>query len=63
MKEELHQGDILKIERIKKPVLIVSKDFFNQTFEIIGCLEIILMDDYAAERRRLLCSKINQYGL
>ena len=37
MKEELHQGDILKIEQIKKPVLIVSKDFFNQTFEIIGC--------------------------
>ena len=37
MKEELHQGDILKIEHIKKPVLIVSKDFFNQTFEIIGC--------------------------
>ncbi len=37
MKEELHQGDILKIEHIKKPVLVVSKDFFNQTFEIIGC--------------------------
>jgi len=37
MKEELHQGDILKIEHIKKPVLIVSKDFFNQTYEIIGC--------------------------
>ena len=37
MSEELHQGDILKIEHIKKPVLVVSKDFFNQTFEIIGC--------------------------
>ena len=37
MKEELHQGDILKIEHIKKPVLVVSKDFFNQTYEIIGC--------------------------
>ncbi len=37
MKEELHQGDILKIEHIGKPVLVVSKDFFNQTFEIIGC--------------------------
>ena len=37
MKEELHQGDILKIEHIKKPVLVVSKDFFNQTHEIIGC--------------------------
>ena len=37
MSEELHQGDILKIEHIKKPVLVVSKDFFNQTYEIIGC--------------------------
>ena len=37
MKEEISQGDILKIERIKKPVLVVSKDFFNQTGEIIGC--------------------------
>ncbi|MCR5102579.1 MAG: type II toxin-antitoxin system PemK/MazF family toxin [Butyrivibrio sp.] len=38
MKEELHQGDILKVEHIGKMVLVVSKDFFNQTFEIIGCL-------------------------
>ena len=33
----LNQGDILKIEKIKLPVLVVSKDFFNQTGEIIGC--------------------------
>ena len=25
MKEELHQGDILRIEHIKKPVLVVSE--------------------------------------
>ena len=37
MKTELHQGDILKIEKIKSPVLVVSKDFFNQTGEIIAC--------------------------
>lgn len=37
MKETLHQGDIVKIERIKSPVLITSKDFFNQTGEIVGC--------------------------
>ncbi len=37
MKELLHQGDIVKIERIKSPVLVMSKDFFNQTREIIGC--------------------------
>ena len=28
MKEVIHQGDILKIERIKNPVLVTSKDFF-----------------------------------
>lgn len=37
MKEMLHQGDIVKIERIKSPVLVTSKDFFNQTGEIVGC--------------------------
>lgn len=37
MREELLQGDILKIERIKHPVLIVSKDFFNTSGAIIGC--------------------------
>lgn len=35
--EPLHQGDILKIEQIKHPVLVVSKDFFNASGEIIGC--------------------------
>lgn len=35
--EHLHQGDILKIERIKHPILVVSKDFFNTSGEIIGC--------------------------
>ena len=37
MMEELRQGMILNVEKVKKPVLIVSKDFFNQTGEIIGC--------------------------
>jgi mRNA-degrading endonuclease toxin of MazEF toxin-antitoxin module len=31
------QGDILKIEKIKYPVLVVSKNFFNASGEIIGC--------------------------
>ena len=35
--EFLHQGDIIKIEKIKHPVLVVSKDFFNTSGEIIGC--------------------------
>lgn len=37
MIEKLYQGDILKIEHIKHPVLVVSKDFFNTSGEIIGC--------------------------
>ena len=37
MKEMLHQGDVVKIDRIKPSVLVTSKDFFNQTGEIVGC--------------------------
>lgn len=37
MMEELQQGMILNVERVKKPVLIVSKEFFNRTGEVIGC--------------------------
>lgn len=37
MLPEIHQGDILKIERIRHPVLVVSKDFFNATGQMIGC--------------------------
>lgn len=37
MKGEIHQGDILQIEKIRPPVLVVSKDFFNKSGEIIGC--------------------------
>ena len=33
----LHQGDILRIEKIKHPVLVASKDFFNTSGAIIGC--------------------------
>ena len=35
--EHVHQGDILKIEKIKHPVLVASKDFFNTSGEILGC--------------------------
>lgn len=38
MAEGVHQGDVLKVDKIKLPVLVVSKDFFNQTGEIIACL-------------------------
>ena len=37
MTEPLHQGDIIKLEKINHPVLVVSKDFFNTSGEIIGC--------------------------
>ena len=36
--EKLHQGDIILVERIKDPVLVVSKDYFNLSGEIIGCV-------------------------
>ncbi len=36
--EKLHQGDIVLVERIKDPVLVVSKDYFNLSGEIIGCV-------------------------
>lgn len=39
--EHLHQGDILKIDKIVHPVLVASKDFFNSSGEIIGCPIII----------------------
>ena len=43
----LHQGDILKIEKTKHPVLVVSKDFFNTSGEIIGCpISTSYMDVY-----------------
>lgn len=29
MHEEVHQGEILKIERIKDPVLVTSKNFLT----------------------------------
>lgn len=37
MKGTLQQGDIINIDKFKSPVLVTSKDFFNQTGEIIGC--------------------------
>ena len=41
----ISQGDILKIEKIKHPVLVVSKDFFNTSGQIIGCP--IILDSIA----------------
>lgn len=37
MKEHISQGDVLKIEHIGLPVLVTSKDFFNESGEVIGC--------------------------
>lgn len=37
MNERISQGDILNISKIRTPVLVVSKDFFNHTGMIIGC--------------------------
>lgn len=32
-----YQGEILKIEKVAFPLLIVSKDFFNESGLAIGC--------------------------
>lgn len=37
MQRGLRQGDIIKVEHVKHPVLVVSKDFFNASGQIIGC--------------------------
>ena len=37
MSEKVSQGDLLKIRRIKYPVFVVSKDFFNASGEVVGC--------------------------
>ncbi len=35
--DKVKQGDILKIDGIRVPVLTVSKNFFNEQGEVIGC--------------------------
>ena len=37
MYEEVLQGDILKVEKINRPIVVVSKDFFNTSGEVIAC--------------------------
>lgn len=37
MMNEINQGNILSIERINTPVLVVSKTYFNKTEQIIAC--------------------------
>lgn len=37
MSDYPHQGDILKIEHITPYVLVVSKNFFNESGEVIVC--------------------------
>lgn len=32
-----HQGDVLKVEGIRPPVLVCSKDFFNESRQILVC--------------------------
>ena len=37
MKEKVSQGDIIKLDNLNNPVLIISKDFFNNSGIVIGC--------------------------
>lgn len=37
MELSFEQGDILTVERVKIPILVVSKNFFNQSEQAIVC--------------------------
>ena len=37
MYRTIEQGEILSIEKISTPILVVSKNFFNRSEQIIGC--------------------------
>ncbi|MDO4555853.1 MAG: type II toxin-antitoxin system PemK/MazF family toxin [Lachnospiraceae bacterium] len=37
MINEIIQGDILSVERVNTPILVVSKTFFNKSEQIIAC--------------------------
>ena len=37
MKNKIAQGEIYSVEKIKMPVLVVSKYFFNKSEQIIAC--------------------------
>ena len=37
MGRRVDQGDIIKTDRYAMPVLVVSKNFFNESGRIIGC--------------------------
>ena len=37
MINEIAQGEIYSVEKIKMPVLVVSKNFFNKSEQIIAC--------------------------
>ena len=50
--DKLQQGDIVLVERIKDPVLVVSKDFFNLSGEIMGC--VILKKSTASPLHRYI---------
>jgi len=50
--DKLQQGDIVLVERIKDPVLVVSKDYFNLSGEIIGC--VILKKNTASPLHRYI---------
>lgn len=33
----VEQGDVLRIDRVSHPVLVVSNNFFNESGAVIGC--------------------------
>lgn len=37
MKDKIEQGDILKIEGVSDPILVISRNYYNSTNKIIAC--------------------------
>ena len=62
MFEAVHQGDILRVERVKHSVLVVSKDFFNLSGESIGCPVHILIQT-GQGRKYVQCEKLTLLDL
>ncbi len=56
----ISQGDILKIEKLSFPVLVVSKDFFNQSEQIIACP---IQDHAAADPLHISVTWSDMHGI
>lgn len=57
-KKVYEQGDIINIENLKVPVLVVSKNFFNETGEVMVC-PIIAKNTNSPLHVGIVCDLVN----